>query len=312
MVIWLLEVLLQHKMVYQINVVDKEKNIPVIGVFLFVYFSCFPSMIVLKYEYMILFLGFLFGTLLGSFFAALICRLRAGISIVKGRSKCTHCNTQLSWYHNIPIVSFAFLRGKCASCKENISWRYPVVEFLFGLLIGFVFWFYQSTLFASPLFYRDVVVICVLGFIFLYDFFYQEIWYFSTWYVAGALFIFHIVISFTLPITSVPSIYSMLIGGLIAGGFFALQFLVSKGRWIGQGDIGLGVLIGVLLGWQGTLAALFLAYVVGALIGVILLVTKHKEVGSEIAFGTFLSFATIVILFYGESLIRWYLLLIGI
>ncbi len=255
--------------------------------------------------------GVFLGLLFGSFCAALIYRLRADISIAKGRSVCPQCGVQLAWYHNIPLGSFVFLRGKCASCKKAISWRYPLIELFFGVLVGFVFWFHQSTLVENPLFFRDILIICILGFIFLYDLLYQEIWDFSTWYVAGALFVFHIILSAVSSASIVPLIDSMLVGSLIAGGFFAAQFFVSKGRWIGQGDIGLGVLMGVLLGWEKTLAALFLAYIIGALVGVSLLLTKKKKAGSEIAFGTFLSIATVVMLFYGDVLIRWYLLFVG-
>lgn len=261
---------------------------------------------------MVTLFGFFLGLVFGSFCAALIYRLRADISITKGRSVCPQCDVQLKWYHNIPVGSFVFLRGKCASCKKAISWRYPLIELFFGVLVGFVFWFHQSTLIANPLFFRDVVVVCVLGFIFLYDLLYQEIWDFSTWYIAGALFVFHFALPFIFPVSYVPSIDSMLIGSVIAGGFFAAQFFVSKGRWIGQGDIGLGVLMGVLLGWEKTLAALFFAYIIGALVGVTLLLTKRKSAGSEIAFGTFLSVASVVMLFYGDVLIDLYLVLIGI
>lgn len=261
---------------------------------------------------MVTLFGFFLGLLFGSFCAALIYRLRAGVSIAKGRSVCPNCHIQLAWYHNIPVVSFVFLRGKCASCNQTISWRYPLIELLFGLLVGFVFWFHQSALVENPLFFRDVVIVCILAFIFLYDLLYQEIWDFSTWYVAGVLFVFHVIPPFVFSDSYVPSVGSMLIGSLIAGGFFAVQFFVSRGRWIGQGDIGLGVLMGVLLGWEKTLAALFLAYIIGALVGVWLLLTKQKEKGSEIAFGTFLSVASVVMLFYGDVLIDFYLVLIGI
>ena len=187
-----------------------------------------------------------------------------------------------------------------------------MIELFFGVLVGFVFWFHQSTLTNNPLLFRDIVIICILGFIFLYDLLYQEIWDFSTWYVAGALFVFDLFSLFLFPVVAVPFVSSMLFGSLFAGGFFAAQFFVSGGRWIGQGDIGLGVLMGVLLGWEKTLAALFFAYIIGALVGVWLLLTKQKEKGSEIAFGTFLSIATVVMLFYGDMLIDWYLLLIGL
>lgn len=256
--------------------------------------------------------GFLLGIIFGSFCSALIYRLRHKISISSGRSVCTSCGTQLAWYHNIPIVSFVFLRGLCAFCKKPISWRYPLIELSFGVLLAFVFWYHQLLPFGFTIFFRDIVIVCVLAFIFIYDALYQEIWDASTWYVGGAVFILHSFISFFYPDILVPSIDSMLIGGTIVGGFFGLQFIVSKGRWIGQGDIGLGVLIGVLLGWEKALAVLFLAYVIGAIVGIILLLTNRKNFGSEIAFGTFLALSAVVMLFFGDQIIDWYLFFIGV
>ncbi|PIY78426.1 MAG: prepilin peptidase, partial [Parcubacteria group bacterium CG_4_10_14_0_8_um_filter_35_7] len=67
---------------------------------------------------------------------------------------------------------------------------------------------------------------------------------------------------------------NLFLGGIIVSGFFLLQFLVSRGKWIGGGDIRLGFLMGVMLGWPKAIVALFLAYIIGALIGVILIILK--------------------------------------
>lgn len=83
------------------------------------------------------------------------------------------------------------------------------------------------------------------------------------------------------------SIYSLLLGALIGGGFFFLQYLISKGKWIGGGDIRLGVLMGFILGWQKILVALFLAYFVGAVFAIFLIILKNKKLKSHLPFGTF-------------------------
>jgi len=84
----------------------------------------------------ILILGWIFiiGLVIGSFLNVVILRTVSGESIVFPASKCPHCQTPLKWYHNIPVLSYLFLRGKCAFCKEPISMQYPIVELLTGIL----------------------------------------------------------------------------------------------------------------------------------------------------------------------------------
>ena len=93
----------------------------------------------------------------------------------------------------------------------------------------------------------------------------------------------------------------------MCGGFFLLQFLISRGKWIGGGDIRLGFLMGLMLGWPYALVALFMAYILGALIGTGLLATGKKKMQSQIPFGTFLSLATLVALLFGSQLLNQYL-----
>jgi len=104
---------------------------------------------------------------------------------------------------------------------------------------------------------------------------------------------------------------SLLAGAGVGGGFFLLQFVVSKGKWIGGGDIRLGVLMGVMLGVSGTLASLLLSYVGGAIIALGLICAKKATVKSHIPFGTFLTAATYAILLYGNEIISWYLHLLS-
>ncbi len=100
---------------------------------------------------------------------------------------------------------------------------------------------------------------------------------------------------------------NMVISGIIGGSFFLIQFLISRGKWIGGGDIRLGLLIGIALGWPQVSVAILLAYLVGSLVGVGLILTKRKQWGSQVPLGVFLSVATIVTLFWGEAILNWYL-----
>lgn len=122
--------------------------------------------------------------------------------------------------------------------------------------------------------------------------------------------------SVTLPATIILAVASVLLGtsplqlavGLVVGaGFFQLQHLVSRGKWIGGGDIHLGALMGALLGWPQILVALFLAYVTGAIVGVVMLAGKRVAWKGQMPFGTFLSAATVVTMLWGSSILEWYL-----
>lgn len=106
------------------------------------------------------------------------------------------------------------------------------------------------------------------------------------------------------------SIPSMLVGALVGMGFFLAQYVVSKGRWIGGGDIRLGLFMGIILGWPLILVALFLAYVGGAIFVIPFLIMGKKQFASKIPFGTYLSVATVVAMFWGEKLVDWYIGLI--
>jgi len=102
------------------------------------------------------------------------------------------------------------------------------------------------------------------------------------------------------------SIWSMLLAALVGGGFFWLQFIISRGRWIGGGDIRLGVLMGILLAWPQILTALFIAYILGSAISIFLLLRQRRDWGDKVPFGTFLTLATLLTMLYHGQLINWY------
>lgn len=129
--------------------------------------------------------------------------------------------------------------------------------------------------------------------------------------IPDAITIPAIVIVFTYQIFRGSNLVDLGLGALIAGGFFLLQYLVSSGRWIGSGDIRLGILMGLALGVRETLVALFLAYITGAIIALVFISLRKKELSSKIQFGTLLTFATYLSLLYGQQLSGFYLNLLG-
>lgn len=248
--------------------------------------------------YVYLIFSFILGGILGSFLNAYIWRTRVGKSVASGRSICTLCHVQLAWFDNIPLVSYVVLKGKCRTCKKSISYQYPIVELTAGLLFLFVMWWHGPT--EWPFILRDWFIVWYLLFIFVYDFLYQEIPDRASLVPAAVLFVFSVAI--------LGNNWIDLLGaGLAGAGFFLAQYVLSKGKWIGGGDIRLGLFMGIILGWPLVLVAIFLAYIVGALIGVGLLLLQSKEMQSEIAFGTFLTGATCVTMFWGSELLMWYM-----
>ncbi|MFH1427725.1 MAG: prepilin peptidase [Patescibacteria group bacterium] len=258
---------------------------------------------------------FIFGLCMGSFLNCLIWRLHEKKTIL-GRSICPQCKKKISWYNNIPLISFLILRGRCRTCKKKISWQYPIVElvtallFLLAGLINFQFSIFNfhsifNFQFSMPVvivFFRDLIFISVLIIIFIYDL----RWYLILDRITVPVMIFALAVNLYLGF----GLANLAIAVVIGGGFFLTQFLISKGRWIGGGDIRLGALMGLMLGYPMIITALMLAYIFGSIFGIILLVTKKKEWSSQIPFGTFLSIATIIVMFWGEQILGWYLNLI--
>ena len=101
-------------------------------------------------------------------------------------------------------------------------------------------------------------------------------------------------------------INQMGIGALIGFLFFQIQHTISKGKWIGEGDIFLGILMGLFLGWQNLLVALFFAYITGAITGLILIFRKKAHAKTAVPFGPFLMAGSIFAMFFGDVIVHWY------
>ncbi len=263
--------------------------------------------------YLILFLIFVFGLTIGSFLNCLIWRLYTDESLW-GRSACPKCKNKIAWYDNIPVLSFIFLKAKCRVCQEKISWQYPLVELAAGILFALSFWIHFGFLAnLSPdallhhsfnwrdylLILRDWFFISIMIVVFVYDW----RWYLvsDTAVLPSCLIV--LIINLFLDLEW----KNLLFSGIIGASFFLIQFIVSRGRWIGGGDIRLGLLMGLGLGWPYILVAIFIAYFIGSIIGISLILIGRKKMDSQIPLGVFLSVASIIVLFWGREIIEWYL-----
>lgn len=254
-------------------------------------------------KYMFPILLFVLGLSVGSFINALVYRLHEKKPIVNDRSACPACDHRLSSYDLIPLVSFAMLLGRCRYCRKRISWQYPLVELLTGIafILPFTRYLLPVTGYTDLILYYVFVFILLL--IFTYDLRYMLI--------PDSISIPSIIIVFIVKIlTSDFLIFNSLIAAAIASGFFLVQFIVSRGRWIGGGDIRLGFLIGLMLGSPVIIAALMLAYILGAVVTLPLVALGRHTMKSQIPFGAFLTLATIAGMVWGERVLEWYLALI--
>ncbi|MDD5031951.1 MAG: prepilin peptidase [Patescibacteria group bacterium] len=253
---------------------------------------------------------FIFGLVIGSFLNCLIWRLYKKEGMWN-RSYCPACRQQIAWYDNIPVLSFILLRGKCRHCRKRISIQYPIVEFLTGVLFLIAFLNNESGIMNNGLFLilnskfliltlRDWFIVAVMTVIFIYD---------LRWYlILDKITLPACLIVFILNLALGISWLNLVISAAIGGGFFLIQFLVSRGKWIGGGDIRLGLLMGFSLGDPSRLIlAILLAYFIGSVIGLGLIISKRKRWNSEVPFGVFLASATIFTVFWGEKIINWYL-----
>ncbi len=243
------------------------------------------------------------GACVGSFINAWAWRAHENLPIGNARSMCPNCRTKISWYDNVPLLSFILLRGKCRACQKAISFQYPIVE-LGGIFLFLVVGFFHHFSFADySMLIRDLCIVSILLAILVYDAKYMEILDRTTLFPATLIFLFNF-------FTNALSWQSMIMGAGIGAGFFGLQYAISRGRWIGGGDIRLGALMGVILGTPLIWVALFLSYLLGGIVGAVLLGMKKAHANTALPFGLFLIPGTLLTLFFGADMLEWYLALL--
>ena len=255
---------------------------------------------------LIYFFIFLFGLAIGSFLNCVIYRLEKGENFIMGRSHCPHCGHVLSWQDLIPIFSFLFLRGKCRYCQKPISWQYPLVEISTGLLFLTTYNLQLTTYNLQNLlvFSYWLFVVCCLVIIFVSDL--------KHYIIPDRVIYPAIVIAFLynihqFAIDNQQLTINNFLFAFGAAAFFLTIVLISRGKWMGVGDIKLAFFMGLFLGWPKILFALFLAFFIGAIIGVGLIIFGKKTLKSEIPFGPFLVSGTFLALFFGQKILDWYL-----
>jgi leader peptidase (prepilin peptidase)/N-methyltransferase len=242
------------------------------------------------------------GLLIGSFLNVVIHRVPAGESVVHPRSRCPGCGTELAARDNVPVLSWLLLRGRCRTCGTRISARYPLVELGTAVLFGVVAWWCGPT-WALPAYLYLAAISVALSAIDLDVKRLPDAIVLPSYVVALVLLLLPAVLD-----GGWGHYRTALLTGLgLFAFYFLLAFIYPAG--MGFGDVKLAGVLGIYLGWAGwqlAVLATFVAFLLGAVIGLVVMVRSGQGRKTKVPFGPFMVIGTWVALFWGQSVIDWY------
>jgi leader peptidase (prepilin peptidase)/N-methyltransferase len=241
----------------------------------------------------------LIGLMIGSFLNVCIYRIPRNLSIVWPRSRCTACGHELSWYENLPVVSYVVLRGRCRSCGAPFSVMYPLVELTTAAVFEVGYWWYGLT----PLLGVRLLFACAMIVLFVVDLQHKIL--------PNEITLPGVVVGLVLSgVTGEPGWISSLIGIAVgAGTLFAIAeayYRVRGEEGLGMGDVKMLAMIGAFLGWKMVLLTLVLSSISGSIVGVAILLVKKESLKYALPFGTFLAIGALLSAVAGDALLTWY------
>ena len=290
----------------------------------------------------------LLGLVFGSFLNVCLSRWPEGESVVTPRSHCRNCERALTWWENIPLLSWVALRGRCRTCQAKISWRYPLVELAMGILWALITWrsipsdfltsvpaqvlYLQFCVGLSQmLFFWILIALAVLDA--------EHLWLpnFLTWpaIIVGVILNFlnlivlaHLQKSSELPISDMignigpGSLKEAFLAPFAAAGIILLirwtYWLFRKREGIGLGDAKLMAMLGAWLGFSGAFLSLAIGVLLGAAFALVVLAIPKTRRGSDtwllskLPLGTFLCIGGIISALWGQPVIAAYMRLVGL
>lgn len=247
---------------------------------------------------------FIFGLAIGSFLLVLIERLPKDQPVLVSRSICDYCKHVLSPLDLVPVFSFVFLGGKCRYCHKKLSYKYPLMELFLGISFVGLYLLVHMDVISFPMMYGSYHFL----FIFLAVIYSTLIVIFFTDLLEGIIPLYVViagvlVTTMYLLLSNPSGIFSYMLTGVITALFFLAIYLVTKRRGIGFGDVIYGFYMGLVLGFPNIIVGLYVAFLTGAIVSIILVVTHKKKLrGDSVPFGPFLIFGTIVALVFGETI----------
>lgn len=257
----------------------------------------------------LLFLGLCFG----SFVNALVWRLHEKRDFVRERSECVHCHHELAWYDLIPVLSWVGLRGKCRYCKKPISWQYPVVEILTAVLFvgSYLVWPFVWSAFSIILFVIWLASVVMLVALLVYDFRWMLLPDKLTFPLMALSLIGGCILAYgLLNLSLAEGLLFLGFGVMSLGGVYYVLYTISRGAWVGFGDVKLGIAMGLAGGWKVGLLTLMLANVIGLLYILPGLMTGKLKRTSRVPFGPFLIIGFMIAYLFVTPIANWYLQLL--
>lgn len=249
------------------------------------------------------------GLAIGSFLSALTFRLPRRQTIVKGRSQCPKCFREILWQDNIPLFSYLVLGGRCRACKAKISVRYPLIEFSTGVGFLGIYILLKNCheLFVQPICtWKEnlglltlpylLIVLSIMLAVFIIDY--------ERKIIPDELSFTGFTLVFLTGILFMPSFYSLVASGFIVSTLLLLVHLVTGGRGMGLGDVKLALFGGIFLGWPYALIWIFIAFLTGAVVGIILILAGRVSFGKQIPFGPFLVVSFFITQVAGDAFIK--------
>jgi len=246
------------------------------------------------------------GACVGSLLNVCIVRIPREESIVWPPSHCRHCDHHISWWENVPLLSYIILRGRCRECGEPISPRYTAVELL---TIGFsiaTWWRFHDVRYYLAYFFLFIAPLIVVSFIDIAHRIIPDVIS-----IPGIAAGFAVNILFAGRGGYGAAAIDSLLGMIIGGGFLFIVATayekIKKIEGMGGGDVKLAAMLGAFFGWRASIFILLVSSVTGSFFGLVLILLMRKTVKYAIPFGPFLAIGGLVYLFFGQRLINWYL-----
>jgi leader peptidase (prepilin peptidase)/N-methyltransferase len=243
---------------------------------------------------------FILGLIVGSFSNVCIYRIPKNESIIYPASHCPKCRSKIKPVENIPLLSFILLKGRCRNCKSKISIQYPIVELLTGLTYLIIYLIYGLSIQTLVYIILSSALI-IIAFIDLNEQIVPDV-------ISLPGIVIGFIISFFVPyISFIDSALGVVVGGGIILIIGMVGSVIFKKEAMGGGDVKLAAMIGAFLGWKYIIISLFLGFFLGALAGIILIMSKIKSREDVVPFGPFIVLGSFITLLWGEKIISWYL-----
>ena len=243
---------------------------------------------------------FILGLIVGSFSNVCIYRIPRNESIIYPVSHCPKCRSSILPKDNIPLISYILLKGRCRNCKSKISIQYPMVELITGLIYLIIYLTYGLSI-QSLIYIILSSALTIIAFIDLNEQIVPDV-------ISLPGIVIGFIISFFVPYIS---FINSALGVVVGGGIILITGLagsvIFKKEAMGGGDVKLAAMIGAFLGWRYIVISLFLGFFLGALAGIILIISKIKSREDVVPFGPFIVLGSFFTLLWGEKIITWYI-----